>query len=162
MTKFSLIILSIILSSTTIWAQKNIDQAIKKYNTNSIPYISPESLNKAKNIVILDSREKKEYNVSHLKNAIWVGYDSFNIKKIKLDRNSDIVIYCSIGVRSEDIGEQLINNGYTNVHNLYGGIFKWVENGYPVYDSSNTETKKVHAYNKQWGKLLKKGEKVYK
>jgi rhodanese-related sulfurtransferase len=144
-----------------LWAQNNIDEAIKKYNTNSITYIYPESLNKSKNAIILDSREKEEYNVSHLKNAIWVGYNNFDIKKIKLDKNSEIVIYCSIGVRSEDIGEQLINNGYTNVKNLYGGIFKWVENDFPVYDITNHKTKKVHVYNKKWGELFKKGEKIY-
>jgi fumarate hydratase class II len=51
--------------------------------------------------------------------------------------------------------------GFKKVMNLQGGIFDWVNNGYPVYDNDGNETKKVHAYDKSWGKWLTKGEKVY-
>ena len=30
--------------------------------------------------IILDAREHKEYKVSHLKNAIFVGYNNFKLK----------------------------------------------------------------------------------
>jgi len=71
------------------------------------------------------------------------------------------VVYCSIGVRSEDIGEKLMDAGYNNVTNLYGGIFEWKNKGNQVYDTLGNETERVHAFNKHWGKLLSKGEKVY-
>ena len=45
--------------------------------------------------------------------------------------------------------------------NLRGGIFDWVNMGYPVYDKEGNETQKIHAYDKSWGKWLIKGEKVY-
>ena len=51
--------------------------------------------------------------------------------------------------------------GYSNVKNLYGGIFEWKNEGHPVYDSEGKETEKVHAFSKHWGKLLKEGKKVY-
>lgn len=121
-----------------------------------------EDLYANENIIVLDSREKEEFNVSHLKNAIWVGYKNFNIDSLPFkDKNQNIVVYCSIGVRSEDIGEKLMDNGFTNVQNLYGGIFKWVENDYPVYDNANQQTQKVHVFSKYWGKLLTKGIKVF-
>ena len=71
-------------------------------------------------------------------------------------------MYCSVGYRSERIGEKLIKEGYSNVFNLYGGIFDWVNNDNPVYDF-NEKVYKVHAYNKDWGKWVENEscEKVY-
>jgi rhodanese-related sulfurtransferase len=130
----------------------------------SIPTISVPELYKENqsNIVFLDAREKKEFEVSHLKNARWVGYEDFKLSRVKgIEKNKEIVIYCSIGVRSEKIGEKLVDAGYTNVKNLYGSIFEWVNQGNPVFDSLGNTTNKVHAYNKKWGIWLNEGEKVY-
>jgi len=33
-------------------------------------------------------------------------------------------VYCSLGIRSEVIAKKLKKAGYTNVFNLYGGIFE--------------------------------------
>ncbi|MBL0331457.1 MAG: rhodanese-like domain-containing protein [Chlorobi bacterium] len=111
---------------------------------------------------MLDSREKKEYDVSHLKNSIWVGYSDFNLERLKgIDKSSKIVVYCSVGYRSEKISEKLLSNNYTNVSNLYGGIFEWVNNNSPIYDLNNKSTKKIHAYDHIWGLWLKKGEKIF-
>lgn len=71
------------------------------------------------------------------------------------------MVYCSIGVRSEQIGEQLKQVGYSNIKNLYGGIFEWKNTGNTVVDSLDNPTEKVHAFTKTWGKLLRKGNKVY-
>lgn len=117
-----------------------------------------------KDMVILDAREKDEFMVSHLENAIWSGYSNFDFSRIQThipNKESTIVVYCSIGVRSEDIGEKLLQAGYKNVKNLFGGIFLWKNLGYPVFDESGKETEKVHAYSKEWGLLLTNGTKVY-
>lgn len=150
--------------SISTFSQKSIKSALEKYNSNSVNYISVEALESSKDYVLLDTREKEEYEVSKLKNAIWVGYTNFNITAIKdslPNKNTPIVVYCSIGVRSEKIGEKLLKSGYSNVQNLYGGIFEWKKSGKPVYDNKNSKTEKVHAYSKQWGKLLTNAEKIY-
>ncbi len=114
-------------------------------------------------IVYLDAREKREYQISHIKNAIWTGYDTFNMSRVKhLPKNTKIVIYCSVGYRSEVISRKLMKKGFTNISNLYGGIFEWVNQGGKIYDMKNQETDKVHAYDKAWGVWLQKGIKVYK
>jgi len=145
-------------------AQKKLDRTLNLLNKESVPYIQISEAVEKERIVFLDTREFEEYEVSHLNNAIWVGYDTFDPQVVKdsiPDKNTAVVVYCSIGVRSEDIGEKLQKLGYKNIQNLYGGIFKWKNLGYPVFDSVGNETEKVHAYNKLWGKLLTKGEKVY-
>ena len=70
-------------------------------------------------------------------------------------------MYCSIGARSENVGEKFIKKGYTNVFNLYGGIFEWKNLGYQVYDSNGSETENVHVYSEEWGVWLNTGNKVY-
>lgn len=145
-------------------AQNSIEETLRSLNKGSVPYISVEELATSAGAVLLDTRSREEFEVSHLRNSIWVGYDHFNsdsILKAVPDKNKTVVVYCSVGVRSEDIGEKLLENGYTDVRNLYGGIFEWTNRGYPVIDPEGKETLKVHAYNKRWGSLLRKAEKVY-
>ncbi|MGJ8736273.1 rhodanese-like domain-containing protein [Zobellia laminariae] len=152
------------LIASTSFSQNKIDKTLRKLNKESVDYIHVETLEKTESPILLDAREKKEYDVSHLENAIWVGYDTFQLDSVLQkvqNKNSEIVVYCSIGVRSENIGEELEEAGYTNVKNLYGGIFEWKNEGLPVYDSIGNTTEKVHAFNKHWGKLLTSGEKVY-
>ncbi|MDG1730153.1 MAG: rhodanese-like domain-containing protein [Algibacter sp.] len=147
------------------FSQKKLSKLLKQQNSESVPYISIEALqNETEDVILLDSREKKEFKTSHLENAIYVGYDSFNLKSIqhKLPNNdSKIVVYCSLGIRSEDIAEKLKKAGYTNVHNLYGGIFEWKNNDLEVFNSQEKATDSIHTFSKGWSKWLKKGIKVY-
>lgn len=146
-------------------AQNSLKQLLKQYNKEQIPYISVEKLKTLQyTAVLLDAREKEEYQVSHLKNASYVGYDHFKIKtfmKRSIPKDSCIVVYCSLGIRSEDISEKLKKAGYTNVYNLYGGIFEWKNNDNPIIDTTGKITNKVHVFSKEWGKWLHKGKKIY-
>ncbi len=161
----------IFMISTTFLSVKSqdnnsYDQLLQTYYKGTVELIKPAQLNHEletdSSIIILDTREKNEYKVSRLKNAIYAGYDNFNIKKFKnLPKDSKIVVYCSIGARSENIGEKLNSKGFNNVYNLYGGIFEWKNLGYPVYDSNGAETENVHVYSKEWGVWLEKGNKIY-
>ena len=130
--------------------------------SHSVPELLIDDLDENDtNIIFLDAREKDEYNVSHIKGAQFVGYDNFSLKSVKgIAKDSKIVIYCSVGYRSEKIAEKLIKDGYSNVSNLYGGIFEWKNRGNDVY-KNEAITEKVHAYNRAWGIWLTKGKKVY-
>ena len=112
--------------------------------------------------VFIDAREKREYDISHIKGALWSGYDDFEISRLKtVQKGKPIIVYCSVGYRSEKITAKLTAAGYKNVKNMVGGIFEWKNVGYKVYDLKGYETEKVHAYSKTWGIWLNKGEKVY-
>ena len=147
------------------FSQETIANVLKKYNKESIPYITANELATPRvEVVLLDAREIEEYKVSHLKNAIHVGYDNFSLietKKFLSDNDAMIVVYCSIGVRSEDIAEKLKKEGHKNVYNLFGGIFEWKNNNFTVYNSKEEATENVHAFSKDWSKWLLKGKKVY-
>ena len=71
-------------------------------------------------------------------------------------------MYCSVSCRSEKISERLIKMGYTNVSNLYGGLFEWSNQEMPLVSRSNNySTVKIHPYNEKWGKWIRVGEKSY-
>jgi len=129
----------------------------------TVPDISPQDLVAQKDsIILLDAREREEYEISHIPTAIWVGYDDFTLDRVAaLSKNATIVTYCSVGYRSERIGEQLQQAGFENVSNLKGSIFQWMNEGYPVVNMKALETDEVHGFNKNWGKWVKKGKVVY-
>ncbi|MDT0558506.1 rhodanese-like domain-containing protein [Ichthyenterobacterium sp. W332] len=159
-------ILYILLLFTSIgYAQETLSELLKQYNTQAVPYITVQELAMPKtNAIILDAREEAEYNISHIKDALNVGYDRFNIETIinKINnKNAVIVVYCSLGIRSEDIAEKLKKVGYHKVYNLYGGIFEWKNAGFKVYDINSKITDNVHAFSKEWSVWLTKGNKVY-
>lgn len=134
---------------------------LKSLLSHSVPEITVEKARNEKNVLFLDAREPAEYAVSHLQNAIFTGYDHFSMPAVaQIAKDTPIIVYCSVGYRSEKIAEKLISAGFTNVSNLYGGIFEWVNEDQPVFDDQGT-TRKVHAYNRTWGIWLKKGKKVY-
>lgn len=113
-------------------------------------------------VVVLDAREKEEFEVSHLRYARNVGYIWFDMRDIyDIPANKTIVIYCSVGNRAQRIAQLLIRSGYKKVYNLYGGIFEWVNEGYPVYAPRGAQTPQIHAYNKRWSVWLQEGVKVF-
>ncbi len=133
----------------------DLDKRLTNLLRFDVPLIGADSLAGLENITIFDTREQEEYAVSHLPNAVllppkqdipqWI---------LNMDRDQPIVLYCSVGYRSENVGRELQKEGFTNVYNLYGSIFDWVEKGYPIEDEMGESTKVVHTYNQRWGKLL--------
>lgn len=162
--RLQLTILIILFGMLSAIAQDSIDDALLKYNDHNVTYMHVVEAHGLDNYVFLDARKKEEYDVSHIADAQWAGtgkLDAEEMSALVPDKASPIIVYCSIGVRSENTAEQFVEAGYTNVYNLYGGIFEWKNKDYPVFDNRGKETNKVHAFSKHWGKFLTKGEKVY-
>ncbi|MBK7232343.1 MAG: rhodanese-like domain-containing protein [Saprospiraceae bacterium] len=145
---------------------KSFDLMLKSMLSFSIPLIGVDELKQNFNDYnLLDTREYSEFKISHLKNAIWVGYENFDMNKLsKLEKNKAIVCYCSVGYRSEKICDKLSKNGFKYTYNLYGSIFEWANKSYPLYSSVDCLTDSIHAYNPLWGKFINNESliKVYK
>lgn len=164
-TKIYFLLVLLFLKSLT-FAQMVQNAAYEKMLKGLLSHKSKEiSVSDAVNLtetIFVDTREKNEFDVSHIRHAVWSGYDDFNMDRLKnIDRDQKVVLYCSVGYRSEKIALKLMKYGFTNVWNLYGGIFEWKNQGNPVYDNSDKPTEKIHAYNEKWGQWLTAGEKVY-
>lgn len=75
------------------------------------------------NAIIIDVRTLDEYNSGHIEGAINIPVD--NIDSINYDKNAIIILYCASGMRSTKAASILVDAGYTNVHNLDGGLINW-------------------------------------
>ena len=82
----------------------------------------------ANNAKIIDVRSLQEYNERHIKGAINIPYYDMNknIQNKLVDKNQEIVLYCSYGGRSKTANNRLKSLGYNNVYCLYRGIDFWI------------------------------------
>lgn len=137
----------------------NIKDVLKKMLKGSVPVISTDTLSdsigRKSDWVILDSRELAEFEISHLPDAKWVGHSDFSLLRVSgIPKDTQVVVYCSIGIRSEKIAEKLMTFGFCNVWNLYGGIFTWANEHKALVEFNQKPTLSVHGYDQNWGKLL--------
>ena len=105
---------------------------------------------------VIDARTPDEFNVSHLEGS--VRFDESVIPQLSKDQ--PILIYCTLGVRSNRVAKQLSDMGY-KVYDMKDGILGWANEQLPLVDNSNAPTEKVHTYNQSISTLLKNGTAVY-
>ena len=84
-------------------------------------------------IVLVDVREKLEWNEGHIPGAIHVprGYLELQIEEAVPDKSKTVVLYCAGGVRSLMAGVTLQQMGYQDPVSMSGGFGQWKGNGYP-------------------------------
>lgn len=105
--------------------------------------------------LLLDAREQEEFDVSHIKGAMYLGYDDPDYSVFKnVSEDTPIIVYCSIGYRSEKIAHKIKRMGFENVRNLYGSIFEWANQGNELCDDKDESTNVVHGYNRSWSKWI--------
>ena len=163
MNRLAHLTLLFLMSCITACGQKTFDEKMQSLYKNTVPLIKAEELkSRMENVVILDTRAPEEYNVSHITGSRMVDYDAFKVSQVKdIPKNAEVIVYCSVGYRSERVGEKLRKAGYKDVKNLYGGIFDWKNQGFEIVNPNNQPTDSVHTYNKAWGEWLFKGIKVH-
>ena len=111
---------------------------------------------KRENLILLDVREPDEFAVSHLRGARPARSKDEALKVLQdTPRNRRIVLYCSVGYRSSELAGFLMKKGVENIYNLEGSIFRWANEGRPVYRGT-VRVRVVHPYDRYWGRLLKK------
>jgi UPF0176 protein len=101
---------------------------------NKGKYVNAEQFNKLTEdpgTVVIDMRNYYEYEVGHFQNAIEVPSDTFrdqlpmavDIMKDKKDTN--IIMYCTGGIRCEKASAYMLHRGFKNVFHLEGGIINY-------------------------------------
>jgi molybdopterin/thiamine biosynthesis adenylyltransferase/rhodanese-related sulfurtransferase len=83
-------------------------------------------------IVLVDVREKNEWNEGYIPGAIHVprGYLELQIEEAVPDKSQKVVLYCAGGVRSLMAGNTLQQMGYKDVVSMAGGFGQWKGSGY--------------------------------
>ena len=164
MKRFNILLLIFQLSFTFSFSQisNTYEKIINQYK--ELPTITiNEALKIEKSAIFIDTREYNEYKISHIQNALLLGFNKPNWNILdKIPKNKAIIVYCSVGARSQNIGIKLKKRGFKNVRNLYGGFFQWSNEGHKMVDIKNNETKQIHGYSPDWGKWISKGNVTYK
>jgi UPF0176 protein len=81
--------------------------------------------------ILIDMRNHYETEVGHFKNAITPDVDTFRdslpyiLDNLKGLEDKNVVMYCTGGIRCEKASAWLKHQGFTNVHQLEGGIIEY-------------------------------------
>ncbi|MBI4748656.1 MAG: sulfurtransferase [Acidobacteria bacterium] len=87
-------------------------------------------------IVLLDVRERQEFEFNHLEGAVFRPLSQIHTWVKELDKTKEYVVYCHHGMRSQQACMFMYHNGFQKLNNLYGGIDLWshdVDPTVPVY-----------------------------
>jgi len=94
--------------------------------------ITPEQfkqwLDEDRDITVLDTRNAYEVKFGAFKKAIHLNtkdFTEFGEASKHLKKDKPIVMYCTGGIRCEKAGLHLLNNGYSEVFQLEGGILNY-------------------------------------
>ena len=79
------------------------------------------------NFILLDVRTDSEYYLSRINGSIHIPMNNIPTQINELDPNKEIIVQCKSGKRSAKVCEFLLNNSFTNVKNLKGGILEWAK-----------------------------------
>ena len=78
-------------------------------------------------IVLLDVREKWEFDLCHIPNSIHMPVTEVSSKISSFSKTGSIIIICHNGRRSLHVGLEFIKKGFNNVINLKGGVDQWAD-----------------------------------
>ncbi len=84
--------------------------------------------------LVIDVRERDEWDEGHLPGAIHIPRGSLEsrIEQVAADRTQPLLLYCAAGNRSAFAARTLEELGYENVSSLAGGFTDWKRNGRPT------------------------------
>ena len=84
-----------------------------------------EKIEQNKDIIILDVRTRKEFEIGHIEGAINIPIDELRENLNKLDKNKDILLHCRTSYRSYLAFRILNNYGFKKIWNLNGSYLSW-------------------------------------
>lgn len=116
--------------------------------------------------VLFDVREQKEFDVSHIPNAIRIpprmSAEAFFAQFGDQVADKTIILYCSVGERSSRFARRLQRSESATPYkilNLKGGIFNWHNLGKSLTNEAEV-TEEIHGFDRFWSRLLLRHEFV--
>lgn len=83
-----------------------------------------EKLDSDDDVILIDVRNDDERAIASIESARqW--NDDTRVFVESLAKDTEIALYCQMGGRSQALAESLRQRGYTNLHNVTGGIKAW-------------------------------------
>ncbi len=93
-----------------------------------------EFATKSKAGTVLDVRTADEVAQGKIEGALEIDFYSpdFLDQVNQISKDQEVYLYCAVGARSEEAARLLIQQGYTKVYHLQGGIQGWAQQGLPI------------------------------
>ncbi|SNR71306.1 rhodanese-like domain-containing protein [Lutibacter flavus] len=124
--------LSLLIFISVLSLNCNNSQSTKsKAQQGAIIKLSPKEFKeKSQSQTIIDIRTPQEFAQGHIEGAVNINYfdRSFLEQVSKFDKNKPIFIYCRSGSRTSSASKKMINQGFSEVADLQGGIMNWAKN----------------------------------
>ncbi len=99
---------------------------------NLTPKEASSLIDQRKDLYLLDVRTLGEYQQVRLGGARLIPIDQLVKRLAEVPKNRPVLVYCAVGSRSAQVVNYLARHGYPEIYNLYGGIYSWAQEGYPV------------------------------
>lgn len=98
----------------------------------SIDVETAHALHGNPDVFMLDVREPDEFAAGHIPGITLIPMGDVASRLSEIPTDKEVIVTCRTGNRSAQIADFLRAQGFTNVHNMEGGIVAWEEAGYPV------------------------------
>ena len=99
---------------------------------NLTPGEASSLVDQREDLYLLDVRTLGEYQQVRINGAQLIPIGQLVKRLAEVPKNRPVLVYCAVGSRSAQVVNYLARKGYPELYNLYGGIYSWVQKGYPV------------------------------
>jgi rhodanese-related sulfurtransferase len=87
---------------------------------------------KDKNPVIVDVRDRWAYRQCHIRGSVNIPLEQLPKRFSEIPTNRDVYVICQNGISSVSAVQLLIQEGYSRIINISGGIGTWRMYGLPL------------------------------
>lgn len=91
-----------------------------------------EKVRQRDDVVVLDVREDWEYAEGHIPGAVLVPLGQIPDRLDEIPQDKTVIAVCRSGNRSNQATQFLQQQGFTNIHNMQGGMQAWSQAGYDI------------------------------
>lgn len=97
--------------------------------------IDPQTVNLLRertDVLLIDVREQAEYNEGHIPGITLMPMGEIPNRLAEIPKDKTVVVTCRSGNRSSQVASFLQEQGFTNIHDMQGGLVAWQQAGLPV------------------------------
>ena len=115
------------------WINENSDHTAEVLDlADTIDVATVASVKDRDDVVVLDVREQWEYDEGHIPGVTLIPMGEVANRLSEIPTDKSVIVTCRSGNRSSQVATFLRDQGFTNVHNMEGGILAWQQAGLPV------------------------------
>jgi len=83
-------------------------------------------------VLVLDVREQDEYDQSHIPGVTLIPMSTIMDRLSEIPKDKTVIVTCRSGNRSSQVASYLRQQGFTNIHDMAGGLVAWQNAGLPT------------------------------